>query len=269
MTDRNGIRPDEFECVEPDLGAQLWRRDDPALDPVLKERLADHLLICDACRLELLIKGRIEGGLRAGELHLDGVAGRRRPPQGRPGGRRGGRGAAALGGGLALAASLALMLVLPPAGRTLPGVVRGGPSGTGFQRPVEGEVLLSDRPTLRWSPITGATAYRVDVSRVDGTWSWSGRTEQTSLTLPAASPLPDEGEYRALIEPVPADLAGLVDVSVYFRRSGPGGFLLYRAGAAPWWVRALGGLGLVVLFWSMLTSSKLFRRKPAADSSAS
>lgn len=257
MTDRIQGPHSAYECVEPELGELLWRRLDPDLESDLRSRLEDHLSICDACRLILLVEGRIEGGLRAGEWALEG--GRSVGPA--TGSRV--RKSTALAGGLALAASLVLMLILPPAARAPLGLVRGDTAGMGFVRPIEGEVLVTSRPSFRWASIVGATAYRIEISQVDGPWSWSGRTGQAELRLPAASVLPSRGSFRAMVQPIPADLAGLSDVTVFFRRGGPRHFLTYRVSASPLWIKVLGFAGLALLTWWGLTG--LDRRRSLAN----
>jgi len=254
MTDRIQGPHSQYECVEPELGELLWRRLDPGLEPDLRSRLQDHLSICDACRLTLLVEGRIEGGLRAGEWALEG--GRSVRPA--TGSRT--RKSTVFAGGLALAASLVLMLILPPAARAPLGVVRGDTAGMGFVRPVESEVLVTSRPDFRWTPIAGATAYRIEVSQVDGPWFWSGRTGRAELRLPAESALPPRGSFRAMVQTIPADLSGLADVTVSFRRGAFGAFLSYRAAASPLWVKFLACGGLALLTWWGLTGWDRRRR---------
>ncbi len=256
MTDRNEMRVGSFECVEPEIGARIWQLTSADSSEALKEELAEHLLVCSSCRLDALVADRVAEGLRAGELHLgeSGAAATRR------GGEANGRRTNAMiaaASSLALAASLVLMFGLPPASRMSPELLRGQGGRGAFLRPVEGEVVTVARPGLRWTPIAGATAYQVEISQVDGPWSWSGRADEASLVLPPVAALPADGEFRALVEPIPADLAGLVDTSVYFKRSGLLDFLGYRAGAAPRWVLGLGWLGLLGLGWAVVARIRL------------
>ncbi len=236
MTDQDRREPGAFECVEPHIGEQLWQRTDPDLDANLMQSLDDHLVICDACQVKLMVEDRIADQLKSGELSLDGG------PVQRP---RRWSGLTAVTGGLALAASLVLMFSLPPTG-SVAGLRRDGDNATGFVRPVEGEIVEIDNPKLSWTPVAGATAYTVEVAAVDGAWSWSGRTQQTTLNLPPGT-LPGQGRYRALVEPIPVDLAGLAETTVFFERSGLPDFVIYRVTAARVWVQGLGGLGLLAL----------------------
>jgi hypothetical protein len=263
MTDHNDSRPGDFECVETELGDLLWRLADSDLDADLKKRLEDHLFICSACRLDLMVEERVIGGLRRAELQLgetEAVVREESRSDGRQGhASRAGR-LAAIGGGLAMAASLVLMVNVPPNSRISDDLQRGQGSGAGILRPVEGEKVAGDRPEFRWLPISGATSYRVEVSEVDGPWAWTGQTELTALTLPADVALPNDGHYRALIEPVPADLSGLIAESVYFQRTGRSEFLLYRVGAAPGWVRGLAWLSLAILGGAVLSRVPVRRK---------
>ncbi len=240
------LRDNPFECVEPELGKLLWRYGLPGGDPALQSQLADHLTICDACRFTLATEERVIRGLQAGSLTLHeparprwsrflvGILG---PPRGR---------VLALGGACTLAASLVLMLLVPPspAGG---GLHRGAAGAPRFTRPVEGEVIWSASPRLAWSAVPGASSYRLEVSEVGGDYDWRGQSRTESLQIPATAALPRAGYYRAILFPVPADLAGPGGISVSFARGDLGAFLGYRLGAAPRWIQILGLLGLLTL----------------------
>ncbi len=253
-----------FECVQPELGEQVWRCGLPDCDPDLQRELDRHLQVCDACRLQQFLHVKLDAWARAGRISIEAD----REPIGEP--REEGiwlrllwkRPVAALasGGGLALAASLALTVLLSPTAPGRDGATRGGPAAPGFERPVEGEVIREATPTLSWRSISGATAYQVTIDNLDGSFSWSGRTENTSLEIPAAVSLPEKGQYRAILEPVPADLAPLGGISVTFRRADLAGFLAYRVQAAPLPVHLLGLLGIAAL----LTTWPVRRRIRAA-----
>ncbi len=228
-----------FECVEPGLGEQLWRLDTDDIAPELRDRLERHLRVCDDCRLQRDLHARLSTLAAAGELDItvsERPARRWRPDT-----------LMAAGGGLALAASLALMMLLPPSMPRAPGVSRGEEPGTGFTRPVEGEVLADATPALAWRPVDGATGYSLEITQTDGDYAWRARTGDTRVELPAEAALPDGGRFLVLLEPVPVDLAPLGGISVSFRRAGPAAVFAYRIGAAPKAVRLLGALGLGLL----------------------
>ncbi len=229
-------RPDpadlNLECVEPEVGKQLWQLTDPGLEPDLRRRLEAHRTICDACRLTHLVETEVERLITQGEVRV-------------PGARRGARLVAA-GGGFAVAAALALAFVVPPEASG-PSVLRRGVDDVRIVRPVEGEVVATDRPRLDWTPIPGATAYRVEISAMDGDHHWSGRLTAPPATLPPEAALPVHGRYRAIIAPVPDDLARPGDLSVSFMRAGVGRFMAYRLVAAPWFITVLGVFGLAGL----------------------
>jgi hypothetical protein len=235
-----------FECVEPELGELLARYEDPGLEAGLRRRLDDHLTICDACRLERAIEHKVAVGLRDSRLQLPEDGGRARnwltlaPP------RRRSVWALATAGGLAVAASAALMLALPPTPAGDGGPRRDGGGEPRIVRPVEGEVVMTATPRLNWTPVPGATAYVVELSGPGGEPRWSGHAPEPSLTLPEAARL-DPGRWRVIVQPVPADLAGPGDLTVSFRRAGGGAFLLYRIGAAAPAARIVALLGMLLL----------------------
>jgi hypothetical protein len=226
---------DGYECVDPDVGEEMWRLGAPALDAALRRRLETHLTVCDACRLRRAVERRVAEGLSDGTLSL-------------PARRRGPRAARAVawGGALAAAAGLALMMILPPRARDGDRLVRG-PGDPQFRRPVEGEVVRGGRPTLSWAAIEGATAYRIVVDEVGGDHAWRGETAGLSIDVPAAVELPASRDYRAFLEPVPADLAQPGGVSVSFRTGDTLEFLVYRLAASPWVARAFVLAGLLGL----------------------
>jgi hypothetical protein len=257
MDDAN-LRDNPFECVEPELGELLWQYGMPGVDPALRAKLTDHLTICDACRFTLATEERVIRGLQAGSLTLRqparprwarffaGILG---PPRGR---------VLAFGGALTLAASLVLMFLVPPspAGG---GLRRAAADAPRFTRPVEGEVIWSANPRLTWSAVPGASSYRLEVSRIGGRYEWQGESTTRRLRIPADAALPRAGRYRAILHPVPADLAGPGGISVSFERGDLGSFLGYRLVAAPRWIQILGLLGLLTL--AAAFSRPLWRRR--------
>ncbi len=230
-----------FECVQPELGEQLWKLDTDDVEPDLQHRLARHLRVCDDCRLQRAVHDRLGTMGAAGEISIEVEE---QPLRLRI--RRSDRFLAACGG-LALAASLVLAMLLPPSLPRAPGVSRGVDPEPGFLRPVEGEVLSDGTPTLSWRPIGGATSYRLEITQTDGDYSWLGGADGTSVRLPAEVTLPARGRFLILLEPVPSDLAPLGGVSVSFRRAGLVATMGYRLQTAPFAVHLLGGLGLISL----------------------
>jgi hypothetical protein len=237
MRDRSDPTEQGFECVDPKWGNQIWRRDLPDLDAATQKELADHLFICDACQLTVATEQAAASAMRSGRVMA--VSRPRRVTNH----LRILRWASTA----ALAASLALVFVLPPDGRT-GGARRGDASLPHFVRPVEGEVLLSAAPVLKWSEIPDATSYRVQISEIGGDYLWSALVDEPEVRIPTGQPLPPDGIFRGLVQPVPGDLAGLADVSVAFSRSGWREFLTYRTAAAPLWLRVLGVVALLGLF---------------------
>jgi hypothetical protein len=103
-----------YACLDPSLGGELWRLDDPATDPVRRRRLSVHLGFCASCRQQRAVETVVEEALRSGELRLGGGPGRH---------VRRLRVAAGIGGA-ALALGLATVFFLPP-GASLTGRILG------------------------------------------------------------------------------------------------------------------------------------------------
>jgi len=197
MTDKKYDREPGFECVDPQWGDQMIRLHEADLTPAVRKGLEDHLFICDACRLSQQVEATVGEAIRAGRVTIEpGTVARPLPfPLLR------------WAGPTAIAASLVLMFLMPPTGRNPGGVQRDGESAPRFERPVEGEIVWGDAPELKWSPIEGATSYRVEISEVGGDFKWTGSTNGTSVQMSPENPLPDDGIFRGVVLPVPADLA--------------------------------------------------------------
>lgn len=233
-----------YECVEPDVGRELWRWAAPGATDEERAHRADHLRVCDACRLEHAVERTVAAGLTDGTLRLPVPAAHTPRRRLVPTLAAGAVGMAAMG--------LLLVMLLPPSPPPGFGTDRSG-SSEGFIRPVEGETVGASGPNLRWHPLPGANSYRVRVEEVAGDFSWSGETHDTDIALPTDASLTAGREYRAYVEPVPRDLAPAGGLSVRFRSGSLASVLRYRAAAAPASARwltlsgALMGLGAVVI----------------------
>jgi hypothetical protein len=229
------VRSEEYECVEPGTGDQIWRLGSPGTPPELQEKLRRHLAVCDSCRLVMAADGFITS-------HADALAG---VPMLRPARvlrpRR-----FALPGGVALAASLALAFLLPPSAPRQGGM-RAADDRPAVLRPVEGERVLGATPEVRWREVDGATSYRVVVESRDGAYRWSGSTRDTRATVPASRPVPPGVPLRVVVETVPDDLLPLGAMSAGFRRGGAAEVAGYRLRRAPWYLQAGAAAGLLAL----------------------
>ena len=234
-----------YECVEPELGREIHRLDDPDLAPALARDLRDHLAICDACRLQRAL---------GPELARATASSPPRPLLLRPAALTTGAGI------LLLAASLMLMLTLPPRSRMDGLVMRAGEQAV-LVSPVDGELVRDRTPTIRWRPVPGATAYRVTVDAVGGGFHWEGLSHGTSLELPDRAHLPLDTDFRVILEPVPEDLAPAGGWSTIFRTGSTGAWLRYRLHRAPTLLRALAVLGLAVLLSGLITAAYPRRRR--------
>lgn len=218
------------ECIDPDLGEQLWRLDDPATDSRLRKRLEHHVAHCAACRLQLAVGEALADGLHTGRLTLPPPSCRRRRLAARIAG----------GGALALAASLILLLALPPA--TPSHMLRDAAGGPRITRPGPGEVVLGGQPTIAWTPADDARAYEVTVTDPGNAVAWSTRTTATEARPPADAALAAGRRYRIAVTPVPAYAGRTMQET--FRTGGALAFVGHRLGHG---VRAARVLGLIAL----------------------
>ncbi len=226
--------PQDHECIDLALGHDMWRRLDPACPADLRRRLEAHVAYCAACRLRVAVEDRVAAGLRDGSLSVSARA---------TGGPRLIR-VTGWTGGLSLAAGLALLLLLPPRARHEDLVLRGE-GVPEIARPVPGEVVLGGRPTIRWTPLAGATRYEVRVTMVGGDHIWSTATESAEVAVPGGMDLPIGERFRVSVEPVPAYLASEGALQSSFRTGGAAEWLAYRVQRGAVVGRVLGLLGFV------------------------
>jgi len=225
-----------FECVDPIMGDEIWQLDSPAIDADLRRKLEAHVLICHACRLDRDLDTRARQLLRTGELVLDETP---RPVLSRfPLAR-----AAGLAAVMAIAASLAGILLLSPRPVGADYVVRGDDE-TRFTSPVEGEVVSVTGCRLGWTEVPGATRYQVRVTARDGDFAWTGTTTDLHVELPVDIALIDGAGYKALLSTQPADLLPPGRTSVAFAA---GSLLDVAVHRLRWADPRLHGLGLAGL----------------------
>ncbi|MEN8005842.1 MAG: hypothetical protein ABFS42_02460 [Candidatus Krumholzibacteriota bacterium] len=235
-----------YECLEPEIGKNLWRLDLPELAADERRLLADHVGICDACRLQRDLESKIGRGLADGSLLLPAdLAGCTAPSRG-SGWMSGWRSLGSVGA-VAVAASLALAFILPPVPRDQGLVSRSG-AEPGFIRPVEGEVVSPKPLRIIWDSIPGATSYELWVEDLDRKFQWRAETHDNFLTMPADIRIPNPADFRIMLTPVPGDLAPPGGVNVSFRTAGFGDFVRYRltAAARPPRLLFIGGLAAVL-----------------------
>ena len=205
--------------------------------------------MCDSCRLTLALDAQLADAAATGHIVIksdDSTEG------------RWSQGLMSVGS-MALAASLALILLLPP-GVTPFGSFLGD-SGTMIVTPVEGEILTDATPQVTWQPVEEATAYRVALNGLDSSYQWSARVEGTSIEIPADHALTDQGRFRLLVEPLPSDLAPLGENSVVFQRGGTGDLMWWRIQHAP---RPI--LWLALLSGALIATGLTLRRRRSAAS---
>lgn len=211
----------DYECIDPDLGSELWRLEDPDCEPGLKERLVTHVAFCADCRLRLQVHQEVVDGLRGGKLEL---------PQGRRSNLQLTRGFSTMGL-TALAASLALAFLMPPQSPDARIITRAAEL-PGIERPVPDEAVQSAQPSIRWTPVENVTTYKVTVRGVENDYSWTGETKETELRIPADKSLPADTRFRVSLETVPADLSPQGGWRSSFSRVSTLDFIGYRLKSA-------------------------------------
>ncbi len=228
----------QHECIEPGLGEQIWRVDDPTTSPGLRSEIELHLRHCAACRLRSSLERDVADGLRDGRLSVSA------PTAIRPSWARWTTGA----GAAALAACLALIFLLPPRGAVDDMLLRGA-DDVAVTAPRPDEVVLDRTPAIRWTALERANSYRVTVRDVDGDYAWTGETTDTELSIPDSDPLPSSARLRIEVVPTPAVAAPDGGLRSSFRSGSMGEFLGFRAERSHPGVKLgalLGGLALLI-----------------------
>ena len=222
MTDHDPVpdRPHlEYECLDPELGQQVWRLDDPTTDAALADRLRAHLEFCAHCRSVRWVGDKLAQGLKEGALAIPEKGSATRIP-------------ALIGwttglGWLAAAACLALVLLQAPTPEH-DGMIMRGSDSPAITRPMGDEVLLDRNPTIRWDPIQGARQYQVAIEAVGSPYSWNTTTRRAEVPIPHEHPLPARARIRVHVVPVPNHLASGFGLNTSFRTGSVSEFLRFR-----------------------------------------
>ena len=230
-----------FECVDPGIGGRIWRLEQPDLAPPLRAELEAHLAACHACRLLVSLDSAARKLVRDGRLEDEEVVPRPRKIRPR-------RRATPWIAGLALAASIVAVFLVPPR-PVLPASEVRGPDPIRFLRPVEGEVLAASRPVLRWTAVAGASRYFVELRDQEGRSVWTGESSVPTLRLPEGISLPRNHAFKAILSVEPSDLMPPGATSVVFRRGSPWDLALHRI---RWAHPILQGVSLLALAWLVL-----------------
>ncbi len=230
-----------FECIEPEFGDQLWRLEQGDLDPDLCSTLEAHVEACHACRLLQTLDRRsrelIQGGSLCSTAETDRLGWLDKL-----------RHLSLPIAGLALAASLLSVIFLPPRPSNGEFATRGE-GDTRFLRPVEGEVVGTLNPELRWTPVDGASGYHLEIRDLAGGVVWKGEIEQAELRLSTDTALERGRSYKAMLSTWPADLLPPGRLSVVFHVDGFWPTALHRLRWAHPLAQGLGAaaVGLLLL----------------------
>ncbi len=243
---RKPIADGTWECIDPSVGQNVWQLKLPDLGAEQIHILQAHLGLCDACRFDQALEKTVESGLNKGDLTLPEISIVHRRDQQwwqNP------AWAGFAGAGL-VAACITLLMVLPPRAEGDLVQVRGECLDTGFNRPMEGEVVSTGGSRLSWKPIEGAGSYQIQVTENDGPFTWMGTTNRTEIDLPVLEPKEGDQKYRAILQTIPADLVTPGSISVSFRAGHRSEVLWDRLSKAPLWVLLFGLAGLPLLGFS-------------------
>lgn len=242
---------DGFECIEPDLGDQMWRLEGSGTESALHDQLVDHLAYCDACRLKQGAVRHLQRALADGDVELSRSDWRHAPSSSN---RRYHDVIQRTGawGGLALAAGIALMLLLPP---EMPGgnlTSRSGPDTARFLEPVESQVVSDRTLEIAWTSVEGASGYQLTLEAEQELYHLTETTSETSLRIPSESALPEQALIRACLVTIPPDLGPPGGISLTFRTGSPSEALGHRLQTAPLYSRVIAGVGLLVMMASAI-----------------
>jgi hypothetical protein len=224
-----------YECIDQDLGQNLWRLDDPQSAPEIVDRLQAHLEFCSYCRTLRLIQDRLAPGLKEGDLAINISAAER---WGRPAARL----TTWLSAAAATAAVVLVFLQAPqPAGNGL--VLRSG-SAAGITCPVPDEVVHGNRPVIRWDSVDGANKYLVNIIAVQSNYSCTISAENPEVKIPQEQSLPADTRFRVNVQPVPTHLVADGGLNSSFRTGNTSEFAAYRWSCRSTLARMLGWAGL-------------------------
>lgn len=247
-----------YECVEPELGADLDKLDAPDTDQTLRRQLENHIEVCDACRFEIAVNKNVARGLQTGRYRISSSIGWLETLRNflSPPGRESWAGAMQTVSSISFSACVLLVFLLPPTAPQFGSGQRGPDQEPRFERPVEGEVVLNANPTLSWEPIEEASGYRITLDNAGGGYEWYGQTRENEITVPSGSPVPLDDRLRAILEPIPPDLAPSGGYSLSFRRGNLIDFIGYRVKAASLLLKLCGSLSLVSLITALAVITK-------------
>ncbi|MBU0742046.1 hypothetical protein KKG45_08825 [bacterium] len=228
-----------YECVDPNVGEEIWRLDIPNLDAVLRRELEAHVLVCHACRLHRDLDACARRLVRDGEIDLGATPAAASWSSGLAR-------AAGIAATLAIVASLVGVLFLPPRPVGADMAVRGEVEAR-FTRPVEGQVVPAGACCLSWTEVPGATRYEVRITDRDGDFTWTGTTDRNRIDLPEDAGLTEGAAYKAVLSARPVDLLPPGRTSVAFRSGTSFEVAAHRLRWAQRWIHGLGLAGLFLL----------------------
>ena len=239
-----------FECIDPAVGARIWRLEGFDLAPNLRAELEAHVSTCHACQLLIRLDRKARDLGRSGRLD---ARARPKPRLWRLPFERGSWLATA-----ALAASLTAVFALPPRPADVSLAYRGADVAR-FLRPVEGEVLSARQPVFRWTSLAGASRYFVELRDQDGRFVWKGESATPTIRIPDQVALVRGQDYRALLTAMPADLLPPGRPSVLFRMDTFQGMLMHRARWAPLYLQVAVLLAFAWLVWPVVSGGRRAR----------
>lgn len=221
-----------YECIEPELGQELWQYDCPVVESDFKTKLMNHLTLCQKCNQIRELDSVLANGLSNGTLQI------KKPVYTTPAKRYATRFVASLGS-MAIAAGLVLIFMLPIQSNVMQ--VDRGIADSGFFAPVASEVITGGKVNLAWAPIKSATGYILRLETAEGDWQWSAKTDKNRIIV---EHLPAESNITAYLKSIPGDLSPIGGWSISFRHGSFSEFAQFRVKNSAVFARILIVFGL-------------------------
>ncbi|MCP4122613.1 MAG: hypothetical protein GY751_12740 [Bacteroidetes bacterium] len=221
-----------YECIEPELGQELWQYDHPVVDPDLKTKLGNHLTLCQKCNQIRELDSVLANGLSNGTLQI------KKPVYTLPAKRYATRFVASMGS-MAIAAGLVLMFMLPIQKNV--NQVDRGLAESGFLMPIDSEVITGGKVNLAWAPVKNAAGYILRMETSESDWQWSTKTDKNRIIV---DHLPAHSNITAYLKSIPGDLSPIGGWSISFRHGSFSEFAQFRVKNSAVFARILIVFGL-------------------------
>ncbi len=221
-----------YECIEPELGQELWQYDCPKVDSDLKIKLMNHLTLCQKCNQIRELDKVLAKGLSNGTLQLN-------KPVVTSSSKRYATSLVASMSAMAIAAGIVLIFMLPIQSNVMQ--VDRGIVKSGFFAPVASEVITGGKVNLAWVPVKNAAGYILRLETAESDWQWSTKTDKNRIIV---EHLPAQSNITAYLKSIPGDLSPIGGWSIAFRHGSFSEFARFRVKNSAVFARILIVFGL-------------------------